>query len=212
MGLLPAFVVNYSVRNPIAPMNIRIFFSRATLFGAIAGGLLLVPGLSAQAQMADSDRTLEDLKGTATTQPVNSLQELRDSAAELEAERSTRQPIYSGSSAEPSATGRSEDVMAKLSAETGQATVMLMNNTGAEVTYEVIGQTPPRMLAAGESAQLEALPMPVTITAERQDFGLVDMMVTVDEAGALNVALERSDFDEMQGALWIREDGFVFVN
>ena len=193
-------------------MNTKTFLSRAALFSAIAGSLLVVSGRSALAQTTDSGRTLQDLKGTATNQSAIGLQELRDRAATLEAERSTRQPIYSGNSAESSATGGNEDVLAKLSPETGRATVMLMNNTGAEVTYEVIGQTPPRLLAAGESTQLEALPIPVTITAERQNFGLVDMAVMVDEAGMLDVALERSEFDEVQGALRIREDGFVFVN
>ena len=193
-------------------MNTKTFLSRATVLSAIAGSLLLTSSLAVKAQTTDTGRTLQDLKGTATNQSASSLQELRERAAALEAERSTRQPIYSGNSAEASATGGNEDVIAKLSPETGRATVMLMNNTGAEVTYEVIGQTPPRMLAAGESAQLEALPIPVTITAERQNFGLVDMMVVVNETGALDVALERSEFDEVQGALRIREDGFVFVN
>ena len=193
-------------------MNTRTFLSRATLLGTIAGSFLLISGFSAKAQTTDSGRTLQDLKVTATNQSGNSLQELRDRAAALEAERSTRQPIYSGNSAEASATGGNERVIAILPAETGSATVMLMNNTGARVTYEVIGQTAPRILAAGESAQLEALPIPVTITAERQNFGLVDMMVMVNETGVLDVALERSEFDEVQGALRIREDGFVFVN
>lgn len=197
-----------NVRN----LDMRTFLSRATLFGAIASSVLLAQGLPAQAQTTASGRTLQDLKGSATNEAAASLQDLRDRAAALEAERSTRQPIYSGNSAEASATGGNEDVIAKLAPEAERATVVLMNNTGAEVTYEVIGQTPPRILAAGERAQLEALPIPVTITAERQNFGLVDMAVAVTETGVLDVALERSAFDEVQGALRIREDGFVFVN
>jgi hypothetical protein len=106
----------------------------------------------------------------------------------------------------------SANVVARLSATSAQATVQLTNNTGAEITYEVIGQTQPRSLAAGAIARLDALPLPTTITAEREDFGLVDMGATVSPEGVLEVSLERSEFDEVQGALHIRQDGYVFVN
>lgn len=195
----------------------RTMLLSAAVGGCLAGQMIFAQSMTAQAQTTTSGRTLQDLQGSATNESTNTLQVLRDRATALEAERNSRESNYTGNSADSptintSATGGNDDVIAKLSAETGKATVMLMNNTGAEVTYEAIGQTPPRILAAGASARLDNLPMPITITAERQNFGLVDMMVTVGESGMLNVGLERSEFDEVQGALRIREDGFVFVN
>lgn len=162
-------------------------------------------------------RTLIELQSTAERAPDLALPELRERAATLEVERNNQERNATGNAADSptidaAATGGNDAVLARLNTETAQATVMLINNTGAAVTYEAIGQTPPRVLAAEESIRLDALPMPTTITAERQNFGLVDMVVTVADDGILNVDLERSEFDEVQGALRIREDGYVFVN
>lgn len=172
--------------------------------------------LPAQAQTTQSGRTLQDLQGGVTSELGSTLQELRDRAAALEAERSSRTPVYSGGSADSptteAATGGNNGVIARLSPQTGKTTVVLMNNTGDEVVYEAIGQTAPRTLAAGESVRLESLPLPITITAERQNFGLVDMNAVVSADGTLNVGLESSGFDEVQGALRISEDGLVFAN
>ena len=202
-------------------MNIRPLIKSLSQKSALlvgAGLIAAVPAVApAVAQTTPSGATLPELQSGATRTSASSLQELRDRAAALEIERNSRERNYSGNAAnsptiETSATGGNAAVLARLNAETGRATVMLMNNTGAEVTYEAIGQTPPRTLSPGVNARLDYLPMPITITAERQNFGLVDMVVTVAENGILNVSLERSDFDEVQGALRIREDGYVFVN
>lgn len=206
-------------------MNIQTLTVNLGLKSALvlSAGLLAIAPAKAQTvaqttvQTTETGRTLQDLKTSASGETDLSLQELRERATALEIERNSRERNYTGNAAdsptiETSATGGNDAVLARLNAETGRATVMLLNNTGAEVTYEAIGQTPPRALAADESVRLDALPMPVTITAERQNFGLVDMVVTVSEDGILTVDLERSDFDEVQGALRIREDGYVFVN
>ena len=210
-------------------MKNRTFLKKALLPAAAVCSLLASQGVSqtlpAQAQMTtQSGRTLQDLQGGATSEVGSTLQELQDRAAALESERSSRTPVYSGGSVdspsgaadspttEATPTGENEKVIATLSPQTGKAIVVLMNNTGDEVVYEAIGQTAPRTLAAGESTRLEGLPLPVTITAERQNSGLVDMNATVSADGVLNVGLESSEFDAVQGALRISEDGLVFVN
>ncbi len=211
-----SFIVDY----PPSTMTNKTLLKKAALITlAIGSGLAVQMAFSQSmtAQTTESGRTLQDLQGSATSESPNTLETLRDRAAQLEAERSSRTPNYTGNSAdstttEAAATGGNEGAIAKLSPETGFATVMLTNNTGDDVNYEAIGQTAPRTLAAGASAQLDNLPMPITITAERQNFGLVDMMVTVGDNGVLNVTLEQSEFDEVQGAMRISEDGFVFVN
>lgn len=204
-------------------MTNKTFSNKALLLSAAVSSFLVVQAFGDQsnssvwAQTTTSGRTLEELQGAATGEVSNSLEDLQGAAAALEADRNSRTPNYTGTSVdlpatEAAATGGDVNVIAKLSSETGRATVRLTNNTGAEVIYEAIGQTPPRTLVSGDSAQLDNLPMPTTITAERKNFGLVDMVVTVGEDGILNVTLEQSEFDEVQGALRIREDGYVFVN
>lgn len=192
----------------------------AAVLAATICSLWATQKLSAQAQTTQSGSTLQDLQDNATSESGNTLQELQERATALEAERSSRTPVYSGGStddASPEAAGENNGVgnsgaIARLSSEMDQATIVLTNNTGDEVVYEAIGQTAPRTLAAGESVRLESLPTPITLTAERQNFGLIDMNVTVSAENVLAVDLKGSAFDDAQGALHIRKDGFVFVN
>jgi len=198
-------------------MNIKTLTTNLGLTSALVLGASLAAIAPATAQTTESGRTLQDLRTNAGSESGLTLQELRDRATALEIERNSRDRNYTGNAADSptintSATGGNDAVLARLNAESGRATVLLVNNTGAEVTYEAIGQTPPRLLAADASVRLDSLPMPVTLTAERRNFGLVDMFVTVTDEGILSVNLERSEFDEVQGALRIREDGYVFAN
>nr|WP_290226028.1 hypothetical protein [Trichocoleus desertorum] len=57
----------------------------------------------------------------------------------------------------------------------GRVDVMLRNNTGTTITYEVIGHTQPRSLAGGAEVMLQDLPVPMTITTLRPDRGLVQI-------------------------------------
>lgn len=203
-------------------MNIKTYLKRSFLTTAASSAvffLLLGSQVnSVQAQpTTDSGRTLQDLQGGAGATSDRELSDLQTEASKLEIERNSRDRNSTGNSGDSptidaSATGGNDGFVALVSTETGYTTVLLTNNTGAEVVYEVIGQTQPRTLAAGESARLDGLPMPTTITAERQNFGLVDMVTNVSEDGILEVALEQSEFDEVQGVLRVREDGYVFIN
>lgn len=89
----------------------------------------------------------------------------------------------------------------------------LMNDTGAIVTYEVIGDTARRLLMAGESDTLQGIPLPATITVVRQDEGLLDVSAMDTEEGMLQLSLmPEPDLDSTQGVIRIQEDGQVFVN
>ena len=219
---------NYFLSSRLSP---KVGLKKANTFsGALSGALLgavLAAGSSlllmpthalAQAEpTTNSGRTLGDLQGGANRNSERTLQDLQTGASTLEVERNSRDRNATGNTADSptinnSATGGNDNVVAQVSPETGKVTIVLTNNTGAEVTYEVIGQTAPRTLADAASDRLDALAIPTTLTAQRQNFGLVDMSVSVNEDGILEVSLERSEFDAVQGALRVREDGYVFVN
>jgi len=63
------------------------------------------------------------------------------------------------------------------------SSVSLTNDTGTTVTYQVIGDTTRRMLMMDESAMLQGIPLPATITVVRQDEGLVGISATSSEDG-----------------------------
>ncbi|MEQ9551021.1 MAG: hypothetical protein RIM23_15595 [Coleofasciculus sp. G3-WIS-01] len=109
---------------------------------------------------------------------------------------------------------RSEPV-ARIQPTNGTVDVRLKNNTNAVVSYQAIGHTDRRYMSGGEEVILQNLPTPITITAVRQDDGLLQMMpVSANgETGQLEVTFEEeTTLNSNQGVLRIQEDGQVFVN
>lgn len=107
---------------------------------------------------------------------------------------------------------RSEPI-ATIMPSDGQVGVKLKNDTNVSINYEVVGHTQRRALQPGEAVMLQNLPVPVTITVERQDDGLLNIIPQSSESAMLELTLdENPNFDDTQGVLRIREDGKVFVN
>jgi len=106
------------------------------------------------------------------------------------------------------------DAVARIIPTNGTVDVRLKNNTNAVVSYQAVGHTDRRYISGGEEIMLQNLPTPITITAVRQDEGLLQMMpISVDETGQLEVTFEEeTTLDSNQGVLRIQEDGQVFVN
>jgi hypothetical protein len=95
----------------------------------------------------------------------------------------------------------------------GSISIQLVNNTNAAVTYEVIGDTEPRMLMARQSVTLSGLSVPTTVTTVRQDDGFLNLNAVSTAPGRLEVSLEEEpNLDETQGVLRIQNDGQVYVN
>ncbi|NJR24249.1 MAG: hypothetical protein HC786_19885 [Richelia sp. CSU_2_1] len=96
----------------------------------------------------------------------------------------------------------------------GKVSVKLKNNTNARISYQAIGHTEPRMLAGGEEVLLQNLPTPVTVTAVREDRGLLEIIaVSGSETEMLAVSLdETTNFNDNQGVLRIQQNGQVFLN
>lgn len=97
----------------------------------------------------------------------------------------------------------------------GKVSVKLKNNTNARISYQAIGYTEPRSLAVGEEIVLQNLPTPVTITAVREDRGVLEIIIPVSgsETEMLAVSLdETTNFNDNQGVLRIQRNGQVFLN
>lgn len=103
--------------------------------------------------------------------------------------------------------------IARVTPTNQQINVTLTNDTNALITYEVIGQTDRRILDGGETVVLRGLALPSTISAVRNDSGLLTFNAAADETGQLRVKLDANpQFNEVQGVLQIQEDGEVFLN
>lgn len=103
--------------------------------------------------------------------------------------------------------------VARVEPVNGTVNVLLSNDTNAVVTYEVTGQTGRRYLSGGEEARLLNLTLPVTITAVRQDEGLLELIPVEAQEGMLEFSIEEDvGLDDTQGVVRIQEDGQVFLN
>ncbi|MEA5577707.1 hypothetical protein [Anabaena sp. UHCC 0451] len=107
-----------------------------------------------------------------------------------------------------------QDPSTRMALADGKANIKLINNTGASITYQVIGDTAPRTLEGKSDVTLRGLNTPITVTFQRKDRGL--LMVTPkpgEETGTLEVTLkETTDVNQDRSAMRIQSNGSVFLN
>ncbi|MCC5630222.1 hypothetical protein [Nostoc sphaeroides] len=96
----------------------------------------------------------------------------------------------------------------------GTVNVRLVNDTAANVTYQVIGDTAPRSLQGKSYVTLQGLQAPVTVTFEREDGGqLIVTPQPSSESGSLEVRFnEATNAAQGRSALRIERNGSVFLN
>jgi hypothetical protein len=96
----------------------------------------------------------------------------------------------------------------------GKADITLKNNTNAEIIYQVIGDTQPRILSGMSNVTLRDLSTPATVTFQRDDGGL--LMVETEpgrKMGSLEVTLEETtDINQDRNSMRIQSNGSVFLN
>ncbi len=199
----------------------------AGLLGAIFGGVLIsLPAtlLEASAVPVSTVAQINPCPGIYYEEPYNSTRMVPPGCPPNQATRMGRggqmpsrqmTPVISPANVPqaPLPEVRSEAV-ARITPQNGTVDVRLKNNTNAVVSYQAVGHTDRRYLQGGEEILLQNLPTPITITAVRQDDGLIQMMpMSADETGQLEVTLaEETMLDSNQGVLRIQEDGQVFVD
>ncbi|MBD2595355.1 hypothetical protein H6G74_13590 [Nostoc spongiaeforme FACHB-130] len=97
----------------------------------------------------------------------------------------------------------------------GKVDVKLINDTGAKVTYQVIGDTEARSLEGKSNVMLQGISAPVTVTFQREDGGLllVTPQASTTQPGMLEVTLnEATDLSQDTKAMRIQQNGSVFLN
>lgn len=94
----------------------------------------------------------------------------------------------------------------------GQVSVKLVNKTGANISYQVIGDTNQRSLQGKSEVMLTGLSVPVTVTFRRDDSGLLNATAQPSsEPGMLEVILiETTDLGIDSSTMRIQNTGAVF--
>ncbi|MBD2344519.1 hypothetical protein [Anabaena subtropica] len=102
----------------------------------------------------------------------------------------------------------------RIAVASGRVSVRLINDSGANVTYQVIGDTAPRSLQGRSDVTLQGLTAPVTVTFQREDGGLLEATPQPStQSGVLELRLrETTDVGQDRTALRIENNGSVFLN
>ncbi|MBW4560246.1 MAG: hypothetical protein KME32_03655 [Mojavia pulchra JT2-VF2] len=111
-------------------------------------------------------------------------------------------------------TGPQQSPIAMVSPTNGRVNIRLVNETGANVAYQVIGDTTQRSLRGQSDVILQGLRAPTTVTFQREDGGLLTVTPQASsETGILEVRLnETTDLAQDRKAMRIQENGAVFLN
>ncbi len=98
--------------------------------------------------------------------------------------------------------------------QNGLVNVTLTNQTGAIISYQVIGDTNQRSLAGKSSVVLQNLKTPITVTFHRQDSGLLKVTPeATSQQSMLSVTFtEATDLGTDRSAMRIQSNGFVLLN
>jgi hypothetical protein len=104
-----------------------------------------------------------------------------------------------------------QPVLATVVPQMGKVSVLLKNATNAPITYQVLGNTQQRTLAALAEIRLQALPVPATLTFLRPDGGLVRVVpISNSEPGVLDLTLNGAmGLSDSQSTVRIQNSGKV---
>ncbi|MDZ7962428.1 MAG: hypothetical protein RMY34_31945 [Aulosira sp. DedQUE10] len=123
-------------------------------------------------------------------------------------------PSQQNSVTEPSLRQQGQSPVATVALNNGNVNVRLVNDTGAKVTYQVIGDTNERSLSGKSDVVLQGLRAPLTVTFQRPDGGLLSVNAQPSsETGMLEVRLNATtDLAQDTKAMQIQSNGSVFLN
>ena len=115
----------------------------------------------------------------------------------------------------PPLPSQQQPPIAALIPNQGTVGIKLINKTGADIVYQVIGGTRVQMLRGRSEIALQALKTPVSLSFYRRDRGflLVSPQVPTTAANTIELTLtETTDFATDRTALTIEPDGEVYLN
>ncbi|MBD2528803.1 hypothetical protein H6G97_04175 [Nostoc flagelliforme FACHB-838] len=125
----------------------------------------------------------------------------------------TQQPLTGTVSSDQPLLQPRQTPIATIALANGTVNIRLINDTAANVTYQVIGDTAPRSLQGKDNVTLQVLRAPVTVTFEREDGGQLIVTPQASSAGSLEVTFkEATNAAQGRSAMRIEPNGSVFLN
>jgi len=96
----------------------------------------------------------------------------------------------------------------------GKVSIQFINETGADIEYQVVGDTEYRTLAGDGEMILKDLPVATSLTFRRKDSGLLRVQFRADDpTGTIVVRVSATtDFALDRTTLYIDQQGMIFFN
>ncbi|MEG4083014.1 hypothetical protein [Microcoleus sp. POL10_C6] len=185
-------------------------FKKISLLVATCGGLLVSLATLSQAGGPPPQQ------GKPVSQPAETPSETPAATEEPVSEPTpAASPSPSGMPSTPTdAPPRFPLPSARVTPAEGGIVIKLVNTTNAVINYQIVGVTQPRTLGEQSEILLQTLPVPITLTYQRPDGGLVLVrpqatampgMLQVSFGATTEVAADTKSLE-------IQEDGRVFLN
>lgn len=106
-----------------------------------------------------------------------------------------------------------EEAIATVNLVRDAVNVTLVNMTDAAIDYQVITDTDTRLLTGDSEVVLRQLPVPTTLTFNRQDGGLLQVIAVPTETNELTLRLDETvDLGQDINSVTVDADGSVFAN
>jgi hypothetical protein len=203
-------------------MNIKSqkFRKSAELFGAICGGLLISLPAIPHALAQESTPKLNPSPSIFSEPPYNRSQATVPPGPgarpprPVPRDQSQQSSPGAASSDQPQLLQPRQTPSATIALTNGTVNIKLINDTAANVTFQVIGDTAPRSLQGKSNVILQGLKAPVTVTFERIDGGqLIVTPLASSEPGSLEVRFnEATNAVQGRSAMRIERNGSVYLN
>jgi hypothetical protein len=106
------------------------------------------------------------------------------------------------------------DRLPQMTPVNGKVSIRFVNGTGADIEYQVVGDTEYRTLAGNAEMTLKDLPVAATLTFRRKDSGLLRVQFRADDpTGTIVVNVgATTDFALDRTTLYIDQQGKIFFN
>ncbi|WP_373527632.1 hypothetical protein [Nostoc sp.] len=200
-------------------MNSQKFRKFAELFGVIFGGLLIslpaIPPAIPQEIAQESTSKVNPSPSIFNEPPYNRSRTAVPPDPGVRPPRPVPPSEGQLSPVPPEPGVRPQQTpIASITLNDGKVNIKLINDTAANITYQVIGDTAQRSLQGKSDLILQGLTAPVTVTFQREDGGqLIVTPQPSSEPGSLELSFkEATDAAQARSALRIEPDGSVFLN
>ncbi len=186
---------------------------QAGLLAAIGGSLLIGLPAGAMPRMQTESLVSQTNPSPSIFQEAPYNRTRREPISPVTPGATPTQPAAPGPVTQPPLPEERQAPSAMVMLMDGRLNIRLVNETGANISYQVIGDTDQRSLQGKSDVMLRDLSPPISVTFRREDGGLISVTTQPSEKGMLEARFtETTDLGMDRNTMRIQETGAVYLN